>query len=108
MDLLAGWTVAVTADRRAPEQADLLQRRGAEVLLTPTVTTATCDDQVVADATRRVLSGPVDHVVITTGIGLRSWVAMAWSWGLGEPLLDLLSAVTVWARGAKAVGVLDR
>ena len=106
MDLLAGWTIAVTADRRAEEQADLLQRRGAEVLLTPTVTTEPCDDHAVADATRRVLAGRVDDVVITTGIGLRSWVAMAWSWGLGEALLDQLTTATVWARGAKAVGAL--
>ena len=103
---MAGWTIAVTADRRASEQADLLQRRGAEVLLTPTVTTAAGEDQAVADASRRLLSGPVDDIVITTGIGLRSWVAMAWSWGLGEALLDVLSTATVWARGAKAAGAL--
>jgi uroporphyrinogen-III synthase len=106
MDLLAGWTVAVTADRRAAEQADLLQRRGADVLLVPTVETTAVDDALAAEATRRVLAEPLQHVVITTGIGLRSWVAMAWSWGLGEPLLDLLNTTPVWARGAKAVGAL--
>ena len=106
MDLLAGWTIAVTADRRASEQADLLQRRGAEVLLTPTVTTTPADDAACAAATRRVLAGSVDLLVVTTGIGLRSWVAMAWSWGLGGDLLDLLASTEVWARGAKAEGAL--
>ncbi len=106
MDLLAGWTIAVTADRRASEQADLLQRRGAEVLLTPTVTTTPADDAVTAAATRRLLAGPVDVIVVTTGTGLRSWVAMAGSWGLGGELLDLLASTEVWARGAKAEGAL--
>ena len=35
MDPLAGWTVAVTAERRACEQVELLQRRDATVLLAP-------------------------------------------------------------------------
>jgi len=48
MDPLAGWTVAVTAERRAAEQVALLQNRGVAVLLTPTVRA-----ERVADATLR-------------------------------------------------------
>lgn len=76
------------------------------MLLAPVVTATAENDAVVAEATRRVLARPIDHVVVTTGIGLRSWVAMAWSWGLGDGLLDLLATTPVWARGAKAVGAL--
>src|SRR5690242_6702881 len=37
---LEGYTVGVTADRRASEQAELLRRRGARVLDGPTIATA--------------------------------------------------------------------
>src|SRR6266540_3591533 len=37
---LEGYTVGVTADRRASEQAELLRRRGARVLDAPTIATA--------------------------------------------------------------------
>ena len=39
MGPLAGYTIGVTADRRAEEQAQLLERRGARVLHGPTIRT---------------------------------------------------------------------
>jgi uroporphyrinogen-III synthase len=106
MDHLAGWTIAVTADRRAAEQAELLQRRGSDVVLAPLLHTAPVAEAQVRDATFEVLSAPVDVVVATTGAGVRSWLAMAWTWGVGEALGDALRAAEVIARGAKAYGAL--
>jgi uroporphyrinogen-III synthase len=103
---LAGWTIAVTADRRAAEQAELLQRRGSDVVLAPLLRTAPVEEALVRDATFEVLSAPVDLVVATTGTGVRSWLAMAWTWGVGEALADALRTTEVVARGAKAYGAL--
>ena len=36
---LEGYTIGVTADRRASEQAELLRRRGARVIDGPTIAT---------------------------------------------------------------------
>ena len=54
MDPLAGWTVAVTAERRAAEQVGLLQGRGATVLLAPTVRAERLRDDRLRDVTSRV------------------------------------------------------
>lgn len=106
VDHLAGWTIAVTADRRADEQAALLQRRGADVVLAPVVASTPVDDAEVRAATEAMLAAPVDALVATSGAGIRSWLAMSWTWGLGEELLDRLRTTPVLARGAKTVGAL--
>jgi uroporphyrinogen-III synthase len=106
MDVLAGWTIAVTAERRAAEQAELLQRRGAEVLVAPVVTSAPVPEADTRVATEALLSGPLDALVVTSAVGARAWLAMAWSWDLGPALLAELRRTRVAARGAKAAGVL--
>jgi uroporphyrinogen-III synthase len=106
MDPLAGWTVAVTAGRRAAEQTELLQRRGADVVLAPLVASAPVPDAEIRSATEALLAEPVDVFVATTGVGLRTWVAMSWTWDLGERLLRLLRTTEVCARGPNAVGAL--
>lgn len=104
-DTLAGFTIGVTADRRAEEQAHLLRRRGAEVVAGPSIRThpLTPDDGL-GRATEAIIAAPPDVVVLTTGIGVRSWLAGAESLGLGEPLLAALAGAYVVARGPKAVG----
>jgi uroporphyrinogen-III synthase len=106
VDHLAGWTIAVTAERRAAEQADLLQRRGAEVVLAPLVASTAVADAEVRAATLALLQGPLDTLVVSSGVGVRAWMAMAWTWGLGERLTAALQATDVWARGTKAAGAL--
>lgn len=106
MDDLCGWTIAVTADHRAPEQAELLQRRGADVVLAPLVEARPADHEQVRAATRELVSAPVDLFVPTTATGLRTWLAMAWAWDLGEVVLDRLREAEVAARGAATIGVL--
>jgi uroporphyrinogen-III synthase len=100
---LSGFRVGITADRRAEEQAELLRRRGADVMVAPVLATrAFGDDRRLRDATTDLLAHPPDIVVATTGIGVRSWFAAAESWGLDGALRDALAGATIVSRGPKA------
>jgi len=101
---LAGWAIAVTADRRAEEQADMLRARGASVVLAPMLAMGRADDDDLAAATIPLLDDPPDLLVGTTAVGMRAWIASAWSRGLGAQLVDTLDSVTIIARGMKAAG----
>jgi len=106
MDPLAGWTVAVTAERRAAEQVGLLQSRGATVLLTPTVQAERAGDARLREVTAAVVERPPDLWVASTAAGVQGWVAGAWSWGLGPALLRTLRGAAIVARGASTAGAL--
>lgn len=104
---LSGFRVGVTAYRRAEEQAELLARRGADVVLAPVMCTrALGDDRPLRDATDLLLSRPPDLVVATTGIGIRSWFAAAESWGIDAELRDTLRSAAIVTRGPKAAAAL--
>ena len=102
---LAGLVVGVTADRRAQEQIELLERKGATVLYGPTIRThpLAAEDEL-ATATRAVIATPPDVTVLSTGIGVRAWFEAAESLDLADALLDALQQSTVFARGPKAHG----
>jgi uroporphyrinogen-III synthase len=104
VDSLAGWQVAVTADRRAEEQAEMLRARGASVLMAPMLAMGRTDDDELITATLDLLADPPDLLVGTTAVGMRAWLASAWSRGLGSPLVDALDSITIIARGTKAAG----
>src|SRR5437588_9663191 len=106
MDPLAGWTVAVTAERRAAEQVGLLQSRGATVLLTPTVRAERVGDGRLRDVTSGLVEDPPDLWVASSAAGVQGWIAAAWSWGLGPALLRTLRSATILARGASTAGAL--
>jgi uroporphyrinogen-III synthase len=102
---LAGYTVAVTAERRREELGGLLERRGARVVYAPTVRIVPLvGDAQLADATRAVLARPVDLVVATTAVGFRGWLEAADEWDL--PLVEHLRGARVLARGPKARGAV--
>jgi uroporphyrinogen-III synthase len=104
---LAGFTVGVTAARRADELAALLERRGAVVVHAPALRIVPLtDDAELEAATRSLIDVPPDLAVATTGIGFRGWVEAAEGWGLVEPLLDALRKATVLCRGPKARGAV--
>ncbi len=104
---LAGYTVGITAARRAEELAVLLQRRGATVLHAPTIRIVPLpDDTELLAATREVIAAPIDIVVATTGIGFRGWIEAADGWDLGADLLGRLGASVLLARGPKAKGAI--
>ena len=104
---LAGYTVAVTADRRREELGALLERRGARVVQAPAVRIIPLpDDTACLAATRRCLERPLDFVVATTGVGFRGWLSAADGWGLARPLLSRIAAGRLMARGPKARGAI--
>lgn len=104
---LDGFTVGVTAARRADELIALLERRGAAVLHAPALRLVPlADDEQLLAATRELLDDAPDLVVATTAIGFRGWVAAAEGWGLGERLLAVLGRAEVLARGPKVRGAI--
>jgi uroporphyrinogen-III synthase len=107
-DTLDGFVVAVTAGRRAGEQAELLRRRGAHVVLAPTITTSYLgDDDRLRAATQEVIAQRPAVVVAMTGIGLRAWIESAQAWCLDDALLDALAHSRLVARGPKAAGAVQ-
>jgi len=106
---LAGFTVAVTADRRRDEQALLLERLGLAVSLYPLLRTDDHDLATARAVTQSLVEEPPDYLVANTGYGMRAWLELAESWGLKAPLVSSLRRGTlIAARGAKAVGELRR
>lgn len=104
---LAGFTVGVTAARRAEEQIALLERRGATVVHAPAMRTVPLeDDTQLLTRTRELLAQPPDLLVTTTAVGFRGWQAAADGWGLGEELTRRFAGARVVARGPKARGAV--
>jgi uroporphyrinogen-III synthase len=106
--VLAGTRVLVTAQRRSEELAGALVRRGSSVTVAPTLGVVPhIDEERLLRRTRRLLTEPVDILVVTTGIGFRSWLDTAEAAGLYEDLLARLAATRLVARGPKARGALQ-
>ncbi|MFJ8468669.1 uroporphyrinogen-III synthase [Streptomyces swartbergensis] len=104
---LAGFTVGVTAARRADELGTLLQRRGAAVMHAPALRIVQlADDSELLAATKELIRQVPDIVVATTAIGFRGWVEAADGWGLGDDLLSRLGGVRILARGPKVKGAV--
>ncbi|MER5740614.1 MULTISPECIES: uroporphyrinogen-III synthase [unclassified Streptomyces] len=104
---LAGFTVGVTAARRADELIALLRRRGAAVVHGPALRIVPlADDTELLAATKEIIGSTPDVVVATTAIGFRGWVEAAEGWGCGPELLDALRGVELLARGPKVKGAV--
>ncbi|WP_433232437.1 uroporphyrinogen-III synthase [Actinomadura formosensis] len=104
---LAGFAVGVTAARRHEELAMLLERRGARVVPAPAIRLAPlADDAELLEATRACVGAPLDHVVVTTGIGFRAWLEAADGHGLRDALVARLAGAEIVARGPKARGAI--
>ncbi|WP_405817167.1 uroporphyrinogen-III synthase [Streptomyces sp. NBC_01390] len=102
---LAGFTVGVTAARRADELGALLQRRGAAVVHAPALRIVQlADDSELLAATKQLIAQAPDIVIATTAIGFRGWIEAADGWGLGADLLACLGGVELLARGPKVKG----
>lgn len=105
MGPLSGFTVGVTADRRASEQMQLLTGRGATCIHGPVIKTHPIGPQdELRAATEAVIAKPVDIVLLTTGIGVRGWLEAADALVLGESLRTVLESARLFARGPKATG----
>ena len=107
LDALEGFTIGVTADRRWQQQADLLARRGAEVLHGPTMATQyLADVSTLLVATDAVIAG-VDYTVVTTGIGVRAWFEAAETSGVADGLRRAIDRSQILCRGPKAAAALQ-
>ena len=110
LDVLAGFTVAVTADRRRDELATLLEGHGARVVLAPALRLVPlADDSRLREITHSLLERPPDAVVANTAIGMQGWLEAAEGWGLGEGLRARLAAAHVvarWPKGHRELGLL--
>ncbi|MFJ3146930.1 uroporphyrinogen-III synthase [Streptomyces halstedii] len=104
---LAGFTVGVTAARRAEELGTLLTRRGATVLHAPALRIVPlADDSELRAATGQLLDKAPDVVIATTAVGFRGWIEAADGWGTGDRLLDVLRGAELLARGPKVKGAI--
>ncbi|WP_069742714.1 uroporphyrinogen-III synthase [Streptomyces sp. EN23] len=104
---LAGFTVGVTAARRAEELGTLLKRRGAAVLHAPALRIVQlADDSELLAATKELIGHSPDVAVATTAIGFRGWIEAADGWGIGDALLETLRGVELLARGPKVKGAI--
>jgi uroporphyrinogen-III synthase len=104
---MRGFVVGVTADRRAEEQIELFERRGATVVHARLIRTRPFGaEHALHEATVDVVERPPDYVIASTGIGMRSWLSAAEAWGLDGALIDALAATRVAARGPKVAGAL--
>ncbi|NLG54365.1 MAG: uroporphyrinogen-III synthase [Rhodococcus sp.] len=104
---LLGFTIGVTAARRAEEFSALLTRRGANVIHAPAIRIIPLvDDTELERVTREIVADPPKIVVATTGIGFRGWMEAADGWGLAEDLGGALESTRLLARGPKAKGAI--
>lgn len=104
---LAGYTIGITAARRREELGTALQRRGAKVVYGPAIQLVPlADDTQLLEATKRCLSGPMDYLVATTGVGFRGWIDAAETWGMAPALLAALGGAQIMARGPKVRGAV--
>lgn len=99
---LARTTIGITAERKAAEQADLFRRRGATVVHGPCLATVAVADDDLDDVTDAVVAQPPDDLLVTTGAGLRAWMAAAAAGGRDEALVAALRPARVTTRGPKS------
>ncbi|MDQ4110779.1 MAG: uroporphyrinogen-III synthase [Actinomycetota bacterium] len=107
---LSGFRVGVTAARKAEEQINLLERRGAHVVWAPalSVDPNRVDAGALRAVTEQIIGQKIDMFLATTGIGTRTWFDAAEEWGLLDRLLETLGGAEILARGPKSVGAIRR
>lgn len=102
---LAGHVVVVTT-HRAEDLSLALTRRGATVLSAPPVRSLPHPDpDVVTEQTHHLIAHPPQTLILTSGSGLRRWLALAAARGMSEDLLDVMAGARVVARGPRTRAV---
>ena len=106
-EVLRGFRIGVTSDRRSADLIAALERRGAQVLHAPALMIAPNDhDDSLVTETRRLIAARPEVVLVTTGYGMRRWFEVADAAGLGAALTDVLQTARIFARGPKAHGAV--
>jgi uroporphyrinogen-III synthase len=97
-----GARIGITADRRAAEQAALVESLGGiPVLGAALAADEPREDEALSPHLERALAGPLDWVVFLTGVGARLTIELAARRGLEARLRDGLARAQVIARGPK-------
>lgn len=102
---LDGFTIGVTAYRRADDLTAALVRRGAGVVHAPVLEIASvAEDTILRSATRTVIDAQPDAVVVTTAYGVRRWLEAADADGVMDDLTATIDRARLMVRGPKARG----
>jgi uroporphyrinogen-III synthase len=105
---LAGFTIGITADRRADDQAVMFRRLGAEVVQGPTIQTLSVPNRdELTQRTQDIIAAPPDYLIANTGLGIRTWLAHASDISRDEELREALGKGRIAARGPKAAGAVS-
>jgi uroporphyrinogen-III synthase len=106
-DVLRGFRIGVTSDRRSADLIAALERRGAQVVHAPALTIMPNDhDDSLIIETRRLIAARPEVMLVTTGYGMRRWFEVADAAGMGTDLTAALEAARIFARGPKAHGAV--
>jgi uroporphyrinogen-III synthase len=106
-DVLRGFRIGVTSDRRSADLIAALERRGAQVVHAPALTIMPNDhDDSLIIETRRLIAARPEVMLVTTGYGMRRWFEVADAAGMGADLTAALEAARIFARGPKAHGAV--
>jgi uroporphyrinogen-III synthase len=105
---LEGLRIGVTSHRKGAELASALERRGAEVLVGPTIggDVPVPVERILAD-TDTIVDARPSWLVASTGVGMRLWVTAAREHDRLEALRATAAAARCVTRGAKATGGLQ-
>lgn len=99
---LHGYTVAITAYRRAEDQIRALERKGATTLAAPALKLVPVDqDAAVLAETERMIAADPDMIVVTTGYGFKRWWDVLDAAGYTHEAHAMLARADIWVRGPK-------
>ena len=102
-----GLRVASFESRRAAEMASLIERFGGVPCVSPSMREVPIEENREAiDFAHRVLTGQIDLIIFTTGVGVRHLLAEVERHVDRERLLAAISDITTITRGPKPVAVL--
>ena len=104
---LLGFRIGVTSDRRSKDLIEAFERRGATVLHAPTLRMANLQtDEPLIEETRNIIEQKPNLLLATTSHGIRRWLEVADSAGIGIELLETLQQTEILVRGPKARGAI--
>ncbi len=107
MDALQGLTIVAFERRRAAELTRLLERHGAQVVSAPALQEVALTENPGAHALVDELeAGRIDAFVLLTGVGTRALVGAIENRCPRERFAELMSKITLIARGPKPVAAL--
>jgi len=103
----SGLTVAAFESRMAPEMIGLIERYGGQPMVTPAMREVPLEDNREAlQFGERLLAGQVDMLILLTGVGLETLLAVLQTRYPLAVITEALDRIMLVARGPKPVAVL--